>query len=194
GQLMTGARGDLGVARRGAFEERANLRQISIDRPRRTLDERLQVREHLDERLLLALAAAEETTADELGRRNLGGFGLRFEGGLLILFHHHDQSGSCGHDQFSTFLGMYMDMYNSHTRGMSNAVYHRSRTHLGLHKDAPEPRPIHRLMSAESSRSPKLAACTIVTSDQRPEGLRVARGGNPTPCCAKTRPIDYGAA
>ena len=47
--------------------------------------------------------------------------------------------------------------------------YHRSRTHLALAKDSPEPRPTRHQMLDASSQSRRSADCIIGTSGARPE-------------------------
>src|SRR5262249_8437319 len=47
--------------------------------------------------------------------------------------------------------------------------YHRSRTHLALGKDSPEPRPIQRQTLDASSQSRRLVDCIIATSGALPK-------------------------
>jgi len=50
--------------------------------------------------------------------------------------------------------------------------YHRTRTHLSLDKDRPDPRPISRPGSEESSPYRKSVACIIVTNASPPDSHR----------------------
>jgi len=50
--------------------------------------------------------------------------------------------------------------------------YHRSRTHLALTKDAPEPRAAAAAQTGVSSRWPGSAVCIIATNAARPERRR----------------------
>lgn len=68
------------------------------------------------------------------------------------------------------------------------AYYHRWRTHLGLHKDAPELRRVHNgCRKAKSLPSPKSVASIIITNAGRPEIHPLMLGED---CCPplKSRP------
>src|SRR5467141_1202098 len=61
------------------------------------------------------------------------------------------------------------------------AYYHRARTHLSLDKDAPDGRPVERRDLGRVIPIPKSVACTIATSDGRPDPAQSVRHARARP-------------